>query len=260
MQIEAWMVVLLGIRHLRRKMKFAIVNQQNMEREHLRSLLTNYLTVNNDPTEVDVFSDFDSFEEAYSPKMYSLIFLDSPEWDTGVSNVLDYLCSSDEELRVVLVHPPDFKKPHEPYYRFLESPVSLYQLDELLDDLLKTYYRYTRTIKLKEGKEQHIILTSDITYVNIEDRTSVVHMTSGKTIPVRMTFGRVMELIDREERFLLCNRSLAVNMDKIRELHTNSVVLINDEVIELKKPLLKRAKVLFQSFIENKALEEASEL
>lgn len=221
-------------------MKIAIIEDKKFDRDHLSTLLRRYFHLNYDCAEISAYIDYDAFKRVFERDAFFFIFIDEEVYKTMPEDAIDALSQIDTDVLFVIVHSGMSEKTTNPQVRFLQKPYSAVELGALLDEELRDYFKYTRAIQVKAGKQTIDLLMTDITYANIEGHNTVIHLESGKKIPVRMTFGRFLDLIYYDTRFLICNRSLAVNMDKIVLLDENTIVLQDGTTIDLKRPLQKK--------------------
>lgn len=88
------------------------------------------------------------------------------------------------------------------------------------------------------------VVTRDIIYIDVNLRSVFIH-TTGETLPVGRNFNATVECLLPDERFLLCNRGLLVNMDYIIAQVGNDFIMSNGEHLPMAP---RRRKELIASY------------
>lgn len=221
-------------------MKLTVIEPSVNQSEHLETMLRHYLNTNHDSSIVETYPDFEAYMEQFYPEDDTFIFIDADTLsETPMERFVECIDRSND-MRVVILHDKDYLKPTHEAFRFLERPISIESFNELLDSELMDYYTDTRKVDFEVGKNKYDILMDDILFVNIEDHQTVIHKVDGENIPLRMTFGRFLDLLNFDPRFMICNRNLVINMDKIKDINEEQVTLQDDTIIPLRRNIQKK--------------------
>ena len=116
-----------------------------------------------------------------------------------------FVTSSDEYVWTSFsVHPFDY----------LLKPFSVERVRKLLNDLLKIINRSEQELTIKTARRELSIPFSKISYAAAQNH--VVNIAAdGSLYRSTVTFSYVKECLCTDPRFLLCNRGVIVNMDKV---------------------------------------------
>lgn len=112
---------------------------------------------------------------------------------------------------------------------YLLKPLKYDKLCPALDSFIRTESKDTSYILLTfKGGLRKPVLMRDIFYVDCVKRTGRIHTGKGVS-EAADKFTEIAAKLEQDARFLCCNRGIYVNMDWIRELKAQDVILKNGE-------------------------------
>ena len=218
-------------------MKICIVDDEAECSEALQSLLNEYVTARGLDLEIDTFSDSASFLAVFHPDTYSLIFLDIFIDDmTGLEIAQQIRQQSDRCMLVFCTTSLDSMagafSTHA--YDYIVKPVTAERVTKLMDDALRVLPKIERYLTFTCNRQEVRLFLSDCVsvttsghYLDITDRNDNVYRT-------RLTLSELREMTKSDERFLLINKGIVVNMDYIRTIEERICVLSNGEQFPIK--------------------------
>ena len=171
---------------------------------------------------------------------FDLIFLDI-EWNQS-QNGLDFSCTVNEtcpNTQVIFVtgHPDCyyqqiFLKPVN-LCGYLAKPVDPALLEKLLQKAMETIRaREAQKLLIQQNGTIHAVPISKIKYLESRGHQVTIHTADEKLL----CYERLDKLMERLSRsFFQCHKSYLVNMDFIRRIEKNSVLLKNGEEIPISK-------------------------
>ncbi len=213
-------------------MRIGIFENKKFERDRLSSFIRQYFHANYSEAELLYFAAPEQFFNSPEPVTCDLAFIHYELKECG--EICDSLHRQNESCVVILLtESPDNGEGE----RKLVIPYSMEDLTTLLDKEFLEYFKNIRSIDLKIEKKDVRIMMSHIQFTNVEGHNTVIHLENDDDISVRMTFGRFVDMIGFDPRFLICNRSLAVNMDKINDLDEDHIILNDGSSVPLKRKL-----------------------
>ena len=92
------------------------------------------------------------------------------------------------------------------------------------------------------------IRLSDIFYVDYGNHSVEIHTADGQTGFFSVSFSDVADRLLKHSNFLSSYKNCIVNMDRIKEVTSDSFVLDNDEIISIPKRRLKEIKNKYNNY------------
>lgn len=199
-------------------MNVAIVDDLQSEREKLKACLDEYIQSSRIHCNIRVFKSADELLENYRPLQYTIIFLDiyMPGKD-GIEAANEIRHIDSDTILIFLTdsmeHMPEAFNCHA--YDYIQKPAEPERIRRIMDEITKSQTRAEKELTFISDRESISLPYKDIValcsaghYLEISDR-------NGNTYTTRMTFATVSSEFENENRFLLINRGILVNMDYI---------------------------------------------
>ena len=129
---------------------------------------------------------------------------------------------------------------------YLTKPLSARRLADAMDVVCaaQLYAEHAVHVHIK-GVDTKVRM-SDILYMDYADRKTRLHL-ADRTLTVDETAGELMNLLDADERFLICNRSVIVNLDQVERAEEHDFLMKNGDAVPLR---LRGRAVLKNVFLE----------
>ncbi len=204
-------------------MKIAIVEDHPEEQRHLHAMLEQYCATRNVQAEIQCFASGDALLEIFTPGSFQCVFLDIYMDGTDGMETARQIYRQDSACRLIFAtvsieHAVTSYEVRAAWY--LTKPFSAARLAEAMDAACLHLMHSSRVVTLHmRGTEFHIRF-GDIYFIDCHNRQARVHLRE-RTLEVSETINELLARIASDERFLVCNRNTAVNMEHI-ELVTES--------------------------------------
>ena len=198
---------------------------------------------------VSFFESGDALLESPAPADYDAVFLDicMPGTD-GVETarrlrelsaqlpLIFITASGDYVWQALPTHPFDY----------LLKPYSADAIGKLLRDLLRAARHVEREIEVRVGRKPLRVPVGKIHYVLAQNHVVGV-MTDEGELRAAGTFSRLQEELGEEPRFLVCNRGVIVNMDKVLRFGEDTIEMLCGKTFPVRQRDKKR---LFSAFTQ----------
>lgn len=208
--------------------KVGIIDDELSCIENLKKLLEIYSE--NNPSvrfSVEQFLDGELFIKTYQPK-YDLLFLDIQMPIFNGIDIAKKIRESDENVMLVFVTNM-IKYALEGYnvqaYDFIVKPLSYDKFKIKLDNIcnrLKHKLEDT-SITVTSGSTTKRLSVNDITYVEVENHTLIIHLING-SYKIRGTISEIEKEL-KPYYFCRCNACYLVNLKHVKQLNGNNVIV-----------------------------------
>ena len=108
------------------------------------------------------------------------------------------------------------------------------------------------TITLTVDYTEQRIPIENIRYVDADGHRCSFHLTDGTTRSPYMTLARARELLDAMPMFLSCHRSLLVNMDEIRQLTPDGILLSDGTLLSIATRRKSEVERIYRAYMLKK--------
>lgn len=109
------------------------------------------------------------------------------------------------------------------------------RMEKLLDDVRRRLHMQARMLEFYSGKQKVRLSLSKIQYLISHDKYIIFTMEDGGEQRCRVTFSSICVMLEKEKRFLLCNRGIMVNMDYIRKADSESFEMSNGIFLPIRR-------------------------
>lgn len=181
---------------------------------------------------LEEFGSGEEFLETFQPGKYDIIFFDIYMKELTGMDTAKEVYRRDKQCRLIfftssLDYAVEGYSVRAAWY--LLKPLKYDKLCLALDSFIKTVSKDRAFILLTfKGGLRKPVLMRDILYVDCVKRTGRIHTEKGVSEAMDK-FTDIAAKLEQEERFLCCNRGIYVNMDWIREMKAQDVILKNGE-------------------------------
>lgn len=237
-------------------MNIAIIDDIPDEIKEVTALLKQYAVLNQIDIEIDRFSCAESFLKNYRPLLYTIIFMDIyMEGMTGIE-AAKLIRETDSSVALIFLttseeHRADAFHCHA--YDYLTKPVQRNTLFRTIDDLLKIKTKTDgQKFIFSSNRREYSLPYSEITCVRTESNGSnylEIMNSSGSTYRTRMTFSSVSQQLMKDNRFILLQSSVLVNLEHIALLKENCAVLASGEQLPFSSRKAKEIQHVWQNYM-----------
>lgn len=214
-------------------MKFAIVEDQIDDREHLLVLLKEYMSHLNMDCTYDCFESGEAFLAKLEPDIYDLCFMDIYMGEMDGVEAVERLRKIDPACLVMFLTSSDLH--WEAGYRlgakrYLKKPTSMEALEEAMPDCMELVRCAQRRLRVNVDRREMELPFSKIYYLSTAGRSVEIHGKS-KTITasVQTTFDELAAPLLSDYRFLSIGRGLVVNMGFVTSVAKGTVLMENGD-------------------------------
>lgn len=231
------------MREEQKNFHIAAVDDTAADRSALRGMLNRYFEEREQRRESDIqlnieeFGSGEEFLEAFQPGRYDIIFFDIYMKELTGMDTAREVYRRDKQCRLIFfTTTPDYAvegySVHAAWY--LVKPLKYDKLCLALDSFIRTAARDSACLLLTlKGGLRRPVLLRDIIYVDCVRRTGRIHTEKGVT-EAADKFTEIASRLEQEARFLCCNRGIYVNMDWIREMKTQDIILKSGEQLPVR--------------------------
>ncbi|MBQ1193867.1 MAG: response regulator transcription factor [Lachnospiraceae bacterium] len=241
-------------------MKIAICDDYLFYRDLLTKLVQKYDKEKNCNLSVDVYERGDKLiEEALRIGGYDIYILDimMPGIDGielglvlrehGLNGKIMYLTSS-EDYAVDAFKARAFNYILKP----IEKNTFFNALDEVIN-LLNVAEEKSFIIKTKDGSVR--LDYNNILYVDLDKRALTFHLLNDQTVrgnTIRITFAEAVHELLQDNRFVLCGASMAVNLQHITMVESDSLLFQDNSNVYISKRAIKELLPIWHDFSSTK--------
>ncbi len=237
-------------------MNIAIIDDVPGEIKEVTALLKQYAALNQMEIEIDRFSCAESFLKKYRPLLFTVIFMDIyMEGMTGIE-AAELIRQTDRSAALIFLttseeHRADAFRCHA--YDYLTKPVRKDSLFRTMDYLLRIKTETgEQTLLFSSNRREYSLPYSEIVCIRTESNGSnylEIRGTSGNTYRTRMTFSSVSQQLMEDNRFILLQSYVLVNLEHIAQLKENCAVLAGGEQLPFSSRKAKEIRHVWQSYM-----------
>jgi two-component system LytT family response regulator len=249
------------------ELRFAVVEDRLPDAQRLESLLR-LAFGGGQPLVCDHYESGDAFLAAFPSKEYQVIFLDICMEGTNGIETARILRRADPDLLLVFVtSSPEYVWDAFPVHPFdyLLKPYREEKLFQLADELRRVLFRAEPELEVRIARQQVHLPLRKIQYAMAQNHyVRIVSddsreapavfkyngyyylLTSGKCRAVS-TFSQVEQLLRAQENFIVCNRGVILNMDKVLRLDCDCFEMLDGTCLPVRQ---KDKNSLFAQFTQ----------
>ena len=201
------------------ELRFAVVEDRLPDAQRLESLLR-LAFGGGQPLVCDHYESGDAFLAAFPSKNYQVVFLDICMEGTNGIETARILRRADPDLLLVFVtSSPEYVWDAFPVHPFdyLLKPYREEKLFQLADELRRVLFRAEPELEVRIARQQVHLPLRKIQYAMAQNHYVRIVSDDGECRTVS-TFSQVEQLLRAQENFIVCNRGVILNMDKVLRL------------------------------------------
>lgn len=214
------------------ELRFAVVEDRLPDAQRLESLLR--LAFGGGHTLVcDHYESGDAFLAAFPSKNYQVVFLDICMEGTNGIETARILRRTDPDLLLVFVT-------SSPEYVWDAFPVHPF------DELRRVLFRAEPELEVRIARQQVHLPLRKIQYAMAQNHYVRIVSDDGECRAVS-TFSQVEQLLRAQENFIVCNRGVILNMDKVLRLDSDCFEMLDGTRLPVRQ---KDKNTLFAQFTQ----------
>lgn len=233
---------------LRMELRFAVVEDRLPDAQRLESLLR-LAFGGGQPLVCDHYESGDAFLAAFPSKEYQVIFLDICMEGTNGIETARILRRADPDLLLVFVtSSPEYVWDAFPVHPFdyLLKPYREEKLFQLADELRRVLFRAEPELEVRIARQQVHLPLRKIQYAMAQNHYVRIVSDDGECRAVS-TFSQVEQLLRAQENFIVCNRGVILNMDKVLRLDSDCFEMLDGTCLPVRQ---KDKNSLFAQFTQ----------
>ena len=230
------------------ELRFAVVEDRLPDAQRLESLLR-LAFGGGQPLVCDHYESGDDFLAAFPSKNYQVVFLDICMEGTNGIETARILRRTDPDLLLVFVtSSPEYVWDAFPVHPFdyLLKPYREEKLFQLADELRRVLFRAEPELEVRIARQQVHLPLRKIQYAMAQNHYVRIVSDDGECRAVS-TFSQVEQLLRAQENFIVCNRGVILNMDKVLRLDSDCFEMLDG----IRLPVRQKDKnTLFAQFTQ----------
>ena len=230
------------------ELRFAVVEDRLPDAQRLESLLR-LAFGGGQPLVCDHYESGDAFLAAFPSKNYQVVFLDICMEGTNGIETARILRRADPDLLLVFVtSSPEYVWDAFPVHPFdyLLKPYREEKLFQLADELRRMLFRAEPELEVRIARQQVHLPLRKIQYAMAQNHYVRIVSDDGECRAVS-TFSQVEQLLRAQENFLVCNRGVILNMDKVLRLDSDCFEMLDGTCLPVRQ---KDKNTLFAQFTQ----------
>jgi len=230
------------------ELRFAVVEDRLPDAQRLESLLR-LAFGGGQPLVCDHYESGDAFLAAFPSKNYQVVFLDICMEGTNGIETARILRRTDPDLLLVFVtSSPEYVWDAFPVHPFdyLLKPYRKEKLFQLADELRRVLFRAEPELEVRIARQQVHLPLRKIQYAMAQNHYVRIVSDDGECRAVS-TFSQVEQLLRAQENFIVCNRGVILNMDKVLRLDSDCFEMLDGTCLPVRQ---KDKNTLFAQFTQ----------
>ena len=230
------------------ELRFAVVEDRLPDAQRLESLLR-LAFGGGQPLVCDHYESGDAFLAAFPSKNYQVVFLDICMEGTNGIETARILRRTDPDLLLVFVtSSPEYVWDAFPVHPFdyLLKPYREEKLFQLADELRRMLFRAEPELEVRIARQQVHLPLRKIQYAMAQNHYVRIVSDDGECRAVS-TFSQVEQLLRAQENFIVCNRGVILNMDKVLRLDSDCFEMLDGTCLPVRQ---KDKNTLFAQFTQ----------
>ena len=205
-------------------MNIALVDDNESEMIQLRDFLSQFEKQNGLSFSVDYFSSGELFLESFAEYKYSIIFIDVFMDGINGAETARLIREKDQFCLIIFLTSSDafMSEAFSCYaFEYIQKPATRERVFQVLADALKLLPRQSRLLEFICSRQTVRLLYSDIVCVVARGHNTDVTDIRGCTQSPYIGFSEFIRPLNTDDRFLLLNKGVLVNMDHISGFDKN---------------------------------------
>ena len=230
------------------ELRFAVVEDRLPDAQRLESLLR-LAFGGGQPLVCDHYESGDAFLAAFPSKEYQVVFLDICMEGTNGIETARILRRADPDLLLVFVtSSPEYVWDAFPVHPFdyLLKPYREEKLFQLADELRRGGFPAEPELEVRIARQQVHLPLRKIQYAMAQNHYVRIVSDDGECRAVS-TFSQVEQLLRAQANFIVCNRGVILNMDKVLRLDSDCFEMLDGTCLPVRQ---KDKNTLFAQFTQ----------
>ena len=230
------------------KLQMAIVEDQKPEAQRLEALLRKAFG-SADETTFDVYDCGDAFLSEFPGKSYQIVFLDiCMEGTNGIETAQQIRQADPQGLIVFVTSSPEYVWDAFPIHPFdyLLKPYKEEKIVHLVQELRRVLCRQEPELEVRIARQTIQVPLRKIHYAMAQNHVVRVVTDDGECRAVQ-NFAQVEQQLCAQENFLVCNRGVLLNMDKVLRFEGDSIQMLDGTLLPVRQ---KDKNNLFAQFTQ----------
>ena len=233
-----------------RKLQVAVVDDDAKDREWLSNKLEGYFRARHTSHTLLTFSSGEEFISVLQDSWFDIVFMDI--YMSGVTGVeaaqalrmkdrdckLVFLTSSSDHMR------RGFSRNSAHY---LIKPVEDEDFIQAMENCRIRRKCQVPFLEVPSKKQSLQLDTLDILYMDVTGRNAAIHTKSGVLFAGR-SFQTAADLLLKDERFLLCNKGILINMDFVSAMEEEHFLMVTGERLPIAPRRKKDLETIYQNY------------
>lgn len=220
-------------------MNIAIVEDNDSDADILTALLTQYQKRFSSEIYLARYDSGEAFL-ASSCEKYHLVFMDIYMGQTdGIETAWQLLAKNADCLIVFLTTSKEdiwrAVKLHVCFDYIEKSSLNYPRIEEILTAAWKKLRLQAKVLEFYSGKQKVRLPLSKIQYLVSHDKYTFIILEDGQELHYRVTFSSLSSILEKETRFLLCNRGVLLNMNFISQANKETFVMTDGKSFPIHK-------------------------
>lgn len=227
-------------------MHIAVIDDNETDLTIINRILTEASASLNIDIEIALFSSSREFLNSVTGNDYRIIFLDvyMPDLD-GIETARALRTLQLNPLIVFLTsstgHYPEAFSVHA--FDYLTKPVKEEEVRRVLQDVIMSTQHVEPMLNLSSYSPGVSIRYSDIMHITADG--NYLRIQANEEYRIRATFSSMKEHLAQDNRFMIINRGILVNLDHVSKMQDYSCIMDNQEVFPLNRRKAKELRKLY---------------
>lgn len=137
-----------------------------------------------------------------------------------------------------------------------KSSLNYPRIEEILNTARERLRLRAKMLEFNSGKQKIRIPLSKIQYLVSHDKYTYIVLDDAREMRYRVTFSSILAMLEKETRFLLCNRGILLNMDFILRADREIFVMADGHSFPIRKRNHASVRQRFHDYQFEKLNEE----
>ena len=185
----------------------------------------------------DGYTDSASFLSDFSPDKYRIVFLDIYIDSMDGLDLAKSIREASETTMIVFCTTSRENMPEAFRYHafdYVTKPISGERIRQLLSDAAKVIPQINRYFSFSTSRGDISLPFSEFMWAQNEGHYIRIKTRQGEEYTVRMAMKELLEALDGDKRFLVINKGIVVNMDRIRRIEKGVCTMVDGTVFSVK--------------------------
>lgn len=209
-------------------MRVAVIDDESIFRMQLKMMVEKIATSRSLPLEIEDFETGQAFIDAVKDRRFDIVFMDifMPDMD-GLETAKRLRELSDKTFLIFMTasdeHYPEAFSLHA--FDYVTKPFTMDRIDYLITEIVAHTPIDAFFIKITTGSVEERVYLKNIVSVTTDGHYLDVHKDDGKSSRVRLTASEFLESVSPDNRLIMINRGIIINMDYIDHIDGNEVYM-----------------------------------